>query len=141
LTWLDKCDNYFRGHRVSEDEKVWMAHLDGLMALVQNGTIRWNVTSSWFLGHVSSISSTSASGHPYMPILSPRSRLCFTGTVEEYSWCYLALVSHCNYLSTCTKLDLYTGGLGQPLDSNVEMQHPTNLQHAMNLARAYEQRQ
>jgi hypothetical protein len=31
LTWLNKCDNYFRGHRVSEDEKVWMAslHLDG----------------------------------------------------------------------------------------------------------------
>jgi len=30
LTWLNKCDNFFRGHRTPEDEKVWMAslHLD-----------------------------------------------------------------------------------------------------------------
>jgi len=34
LTWLNKCDNFFRGHRVPEDEKVWMAslHLDGTTA-------------------------------------------------------------------------------------------------------------
>ena len=37
--------------------------------------------------------------------------------------------------------DLYTGGLGQPLANDVEMQHPANLQKAMSLARAFEQRQ
>jgi hypothetical protein len=31
LTWLNKCDNYFRGHHTLEEEKVWLAslHLDG----------------------------------------------------------------------------------------------------------------
>lgn len=31
LTWLNMCDNYFCGHHVLEDEKVWMEslHLDG----------------------------------------------------------------------------------------------------------------
>jgi hypothetical protein len=34
LTWLNKCDNYFHGHRVLEDEKVWMVslHHDGTSA-------------------------------------------------------------------------------------------------------------
>lgn len=64
-----------------------------------------------------------------------------TGMVEEYSQCYLVLLSCCDHLSTQTKIDLYTGGLGQPLASDVEMQHPANLQQAMSLTRAYEQRQ
>ena len=31
LTWLNKSDNYFCGHRMPEDEEVWMAslHLNG----------------------------------------------------------------------------------------------------------------
>lgn len=64
-----------------------------------------------------------------------------TSTVEEYSRRYLALLSRCDNLSTQTAIDLYTGGLGQPLASDVEMQHPVDLQQAMSLARAYEQRQ
>lgn len=63
-----------------------------------------------------------------------------TGTVE-YSRCYLALLSRCDHLSTRTKIDLYTGGLGQPLVSDVELWHLVDLQHAMSLARAYEQHQ
>jgi hypothetical protein len=62
------------------------------------------------------------------------------GTVE-YLWCYLALLSHCDNLSTWTKIDLYTGGLSQPLAADVELQHPIDLQQAMSLVRAYEQRQ
>lgn len=48
--------------------------------------------------------------------------------VEEYSRRYLALLSRCDHLSTRTKIGLYTGGLGQPLTSDVKMQHPTKLQ-------------
>jgi len=59
----------------------------------------------------------------------------------EYSRRFLALLSRCDNLSTRTTIDLYTGGLGQPLAADVEMQHPVNLQQAMSLARAYEQRQ
>jgi len=37
-------------------------------------------------------------------------------------------------------IDLYTGGLGQPLAHDVEMQYPVDLQKAMSLTRAFEQR-
>jgi hypothetical protein len=37
LTWLNKSENYFRGHCVPEDEKVWMA------SLYLNGT-----TAEWY---------------------------------------------------------------------------------------------
>ena len=60
-----------------------------------------------------------------------------TSTVEEYSWRYLALLSRCDNLTTRTKIDLYTSGLGQPLASDVELQHPVDLQQAMSLARAW----
>ncbi|XP_066373490.1 uncharacterized protein [Miscanthus floridulus] len=64
-----------------------------------------------------------------------------TGTVEDYSRRFLALLARCDDLATQTVIDLYTGGLGQPLAHDVEMQHPANLQKAMSLARAFEQRQ
>ena len=36
LTWLNKCDLYFRGASIMDEEKVWTAtlHLDGTAALV-----------------------------------------------------------------------------------------------------------
>jgi hypothetical protein len=66
--------------------------------------------------------------------------LVCTGTVEEYSRRFLTLLSRCDNLSTQTTIDLYTGGLGQPLASYVELQYPVNLQQAMRLVQAYEQR-
>ena len=59
--------------------------------------------------------------------------------MEEYSRGFLALLSWCDNLSTWTTIDLYTGGLVQLLASNVEVQHPINLQQARSLERAYEQ--
>ena len=64
-----------------------------------------------------------------------------TGTMEDYSQRFLALLTRYDDLATRTVIDLYTGGLGQPLAHDVEMQHPANLQKAMSLARAFEQRQ
>lgn len=62
-----------------------------------------------------------------------------TGTVEDYSRRFLALLSHCEDLTPRTVIDLYTGGLGQPLAHDVEMQLPANLQKAISLAWAFEQ--
>lgn len=63
------------------------------------------------------------------------------GTMEESSWCYLSLLSRCDNLSMQTSIDLYTSGLGQPLASDVELQHPIDLQQAMSLAQKYERHQ
>lgn len=67
--------------------------------------------------------------------------LYHTGTVEEYQRCFLVLLARCEELTTQQKIDLFTSGLGQPLAHDVELQHPANLQTAMSLARAYEQRE
>ena len=63
-----------------------------------------------------------------------------TGSVEDYSRSFHALLARCHNLAPRTVIDMYTGGLGQPLAHDVEMQHPANLQQAMSLARAFEQR-
>jgi len=62
------------------------------------------------------------------------------GTVEDYSWRFQTLLARCANLAPCTVIYLYTGGLGQPLAHDIEMQYPANLQKAISLARAFEQR-
>ena len=47
--------------------------------------------------------------------------------MEDYSRRFLALLARCDDLATRTVIDLYTGGLGQPLAHDVEMQNPANL--------------
>lgn len=62
-----------------------------------------------------------------------------TGTVEEYQRQFLALC-RCEDLSEPQQINLFMTGLGWPVCIDVELQAPTNLQAAMSLARAYEQR-
>jgi hypothetical protein len=51
-----------------------------------------------------------------------------TGTVEDYSRHFFALLARCDNLAPRTVIDLYTGGLGQPLLAHdVEMQHTADL--------------
>lgn len=57
------------------------------------------------------------------------------GMVEQYQQRFLAL-SRCEELTTQHMIDLFTGGLGHPLASDIELQHLTNLQTAMSFARA-----
>lgn len=120
LTWLNKFDNYFRGHRVPEDEKVWTAslHLDGTAA-------EWYYQMERDFGMVSWPRFVEFVNLRFGPPIGSNSigeikALFCTSTVEEYSRRYLALLSHCDHLSTRTKIDLYTGGVGQPLASDEE---------------------
>lgn len=108
------------------------------MAPPPSGNTRWSAISGWFLGRVSLSSLISYSGRPSVLTLLERLRPWFALARWKST---LALLSRCDNLSTRTTIDLYTGGLGQPLASDVELQHPSNLQQAMTLARAYEQRQ
>lgn len=50
-----------------------------------------------------------------------------TGMVEDYSRRFLALLSRTEELTMQHKIDIYIGGLGQSLASDVELQHPVNL--------------
>lgn len=53
--------------------------------------------------------------------------LVHTDMVEDYSHRFLVLLARFNDLALWIVIDLYTGGLGQPLAADVEMQHPVNL--------------
>jgi hypothetical protein len=63
-----------------------------------------------------------------------------TGSVDEYQRQFLALLCHCDGLSSVHAMNLFTDGLGEPMTSDVEMQQLADLQFAMSLARAFEQR-
>jgi hypothetical protein len=128
LTWLNKSENYFRGHCVPEDEKVWMA------SLYLNGTAtEWYyqmerdfglVPWPWFVEFVNLRFGPPIRSNSVGEIKA----LVRTGSVEEYSRRFQALLARCDHLSMQTVIDLYTGGLGQLLAHDVELQHPANLQ-------------
>jgi hypothetical protein len=61
-----------------------------------------------------------------------------TRSVDEYQQQFLALLCHCDGLSAAHAMNLFTTGLGEPMTSDVEMQHPDDLQSAMSMARAFE---
>ena len=136
LTWLNKCDNFFRGHRVPEDEKVWMAslHLDGT-------AVEWYYQMERDFSMVPWPHFVDFVNLRFGPPIRTNSiaeikALVRTGSVEDYLRRFLALLARCDNLAARTVIDLYTGGLGQPLAHDVEMQYPANLQKAMSLARA-----
>ena len=72
--------------------------------------------------------------------LADLARLLFRGSVAEYQEMFQARMDHAGSLSAVQQVQLFTGGLPNPLRTDVELQAPTNLQQAMSLARAYERR-
>lgn len=120
LTWLNKCNNYFRIHRMLED-KVWMVslHLDGTAT-------EWYYQMECNFGMVYWLHFFEFVNLRFGPPIRTNSigeikALICTSTVEDYSWRYLALFSRCENLSMRKTIDLYIGGLGQPLASDVEL--------------------
>jgi ferredoxin len=67
-------------------------------------------------------------------------QLCQTSSVVEYQNKFLSLVTRCEGLIEKHQVDIFTAGLGNPLKTNVELEHPATLEDAMALARTYEQR-
>jgi hypothetical protein len=60
--------------------------------------------------------------------------------VAEYQSQFLALLARCDDLVEKHQIHIFTAGLGNPLRTDVELEHPTTLDDAMVLARIYEQR-
>ena len=140
LPWLNKCEGFFRGYRTLQEDKVWMAslHLDGTAA-------QWYYQLERDLGIITWPRFVEFTNMRFGPpirsnALGELKELHRTGTVEEYQRQFLALLCRCDNLTRQHQIDLFTAGLGQPLSSDVEMQHPANLQTAMSLARAFERR-
>ena len=57
-----------------------------------------------------------------------------------YVEAFLSRMAHAGPLSPLQQVQLFTGGLPDPIRTDVELQAPTDLQRAMGLERAYERR-
>jgi len=99
LTWLTKCESYFRGMRTLEMEKVWLAslHLDGIAA-------QWYYTVERDRGIISWARFADFVNLRFGPPirangLAELKDLHRTGSVEEYQQQFLALLCRCDGLS------------------------------------------
>jgi hypothetical protein len=140
LGWLNRCDQFFRAQRTREADKVWLAsfHMTGpaqqwyFMLERDHGDIAWPLFKSLCQQRFG----------PAVGInhLADLARLPFRGTVSDYQEAFLAKMAHTSYLSPEQQVRLFTGGLPDAIRVDVELQGPQDLQRAMALARAYEQR-
>jgi hypothetical protein len=58
-----------------------------------------------------------------------------TGTVEEYKVQFLPMLARCWPLQEHDQIDIFTAGLRNPMQMDVELQHPATLDDAMGLRR------
>lgn len=72
--------------------------------------------------------------------LAELARLPFCSSVSEYQENFQSRMAHAGYLTPAQQVQLFTGGLPEPLRTDVELLTPTDLQRAMALARAFERR-
>ncbi|XP_062182160.1 uncharacterized protein LOC133886488 [Phragmites australis] len=140
LNWLNRCEQFFRGQRTLNSDRVWLAsyHLVGAAqtwyyALEQDegmpGWERFKELCNLRFGPPVRINR-----------LAELARLPFLSTVQEYSERFNALLCHARNLSPVQKAELFVGGLPEHIHVDVELREPHDLQTAMHLARASERR-
>ena len=141
LPWINKCDTYFRGMGVHQDERVWQAslHLEGVAAewfYALERDIGGVLTWSRFIEFLQM-----RFGPPLrFNGMADLKALQRTGTVEDYTRQFLTILCRCDDMTHRQQTNMYTAGLGEPLRTDVEMEMPETLQRAMHLARVYERR-
>ena len=137
LGWLNKCEHFFRAQRTREADKVWLAsfHLTGISQ-------HWFYMLERDAGNINAISWSafrSLCQQRFGPPLgtnhlSDLARLQFRGSVADYQEAFQARLAHAGYLSPKQQVQLFTGGLPDPICTDVELQAPADLQRAMSLA-------
>jgi hypothetical protein len=139
LIWLNRCEQFFWGRRTDEAFKVWLAayHMVGVAQEWYMQLERDEGMPSWlrFKECCNLRFGPPIRSNP----LGEIARLWQSGTVTEYVAKFLSL-AHNDPLLTKLQVQLFTSGLTDLLRVDVEMQKPPDLQVAMSMARAYEQR-
>jgi hypothetical protein len=140
LGWLNRCEQFFRAQHTREADKVWLAsfHMTGaaqqwyFMLERDTGEVSWQ--------HFKRLCNQRFGPAVGINHLADLARLPFRGTVAEYQEMFLTKMAHAGYLTPEQQVRLFTGGLPEAIRIDVELQVPQDLQRAMALARAYEQR-
>jgi hypothetical protein len=140
LPWLNKCTMYFRSMGTLAKERVWMASL-----LLKGPTTEWYYALERDYGVFTWPRFEELVNMRFGPPLRTNGladlkELRRTDTVDEYQRQFLTLLCRCDDITPRQQVQMFTVGLGEPLRIDVELAAPTELQQAMNLARAYERR-
>jgi hypothetical protein len=137
LGWLNRCEQYFRGQRTVED-KVWLAsyHLTCAAQQWYHLLEREEPSLSWPRFKI-------FCRQRFGPALRQNTlgelaRLSFRTTVEDYQDRFMALLCHVAPLASEQQVQLFTAGLPDRININVELLNPPNLNTALATARAYE---
>jgi hypothetical protein len=138
MLFINKCEPYFRQQRTMAEERVWMAsynledvaQLWYIQLMEDEGTPPWGrfkkLLNLWF-------------GPPLR--LAPLFELAEcrrTGSLEDYSNRFQALIARAGHLDEAQRVQLFTGGLLLPLSHAVRIHNPETLAATMSLARQVE---
>jgi hypothetical protein len=138
LLFLNKFESYFRHHRTMAEERVRMAsyHLDDIAQLWYTQLLEDEGAPSW--GRFKELMNLRFGPPLRAAPLFELSECRRTGTVEEYSNRFQALLPRADRLDEAQRVQLFTDGLLPPLSHAVRLHHPETLVVAMSLARQVE---
>jgi len=138
LLFLNKFEAYFRHHRTMAEERVGMAsyHLDDVAQTWYTQLLEDEGAPTW--GRFKELVNLRFGPPLRSAPLFELSECRRTGTVEEYSNRFQALLPRAGRLDESQRVQLFTGGLLPPLSHAVRIHHTETLAAAMSLARQVE---
>jgi hypothetical protein len=138
LLFLNKFEAYFRHHHTMAEERVGMAsyHLDDVAQLWYSQLLEDDGAPTW--GRFKELLNLRFGPPLRSAPLFELAECRRTGTVEEYSNRFQALLPRAGRLDEAQRVQLFTGGLLPPLSHAVRLHHPETLAAAMSFARQVE---
>lgn len=120
ITWLTKCDQYFRAYQTPDEDKVWMAafrlsdvaHSWFFQLERDEGQIPWAVFKHYCTMRFGPAVRTNT--------LDAIKNLQQTGMLAQYQQEYTDLLCHTSGLSRTHQIELFTAGLTEPVCTHVD---------------------
>lgn len=125
LGWLNRCDHFFRAQNIRDADKVGLASFH-MLGIAQHwfhmlerdagpdARIGWNFFKTLCQQRFGPPLGTNH--------LSDLARLPFQGSVANYQEAFQAKMAHAGSLAPDQQVQLFTGGLPEPLRTDVELQ-------------------
>jgi hypothetical protein len=138
MLFVNKCESYFRQQRTMVEERVWMASyaLEDVAQLWYDQLQEDEGTPPW--GRFKELLNLRFGPPLRSAPLFELTQCRRTGTVEDYSNRFQALLPRAGRLDEIQRVQIFTGGLLPPLSHAVRIHNPETLAAAMSLARQVE---
>ncbi|XP_072151436.1 uncharacterized protein [Setaria viridis] len=138
LLFINRCESYFCQQRTMAEERVWLAsyHLEDVAQLWYTQLQEDEGPPPW--GRFKELLHLRFGPPLRSAPLFELAECRRTGTVEDYSNRFQALLPRAGRLDEAQRVQLFTGGLLPPLSHAVRLHNPATLAAAMSLARQVE---